>query len=226
MVLEELAHNGRALVYASEELKNDKEGVLAAVAAAGRALQYASPALRRDKEVLLVAVAKAGHALSFASEHLRGDKEVVLVAVEQTGDVLHHASEAYDGRALACASKQLRGDKEVMLAAVAQTGCLLRGLPNELKMGGLVLYAQEGLRVHDSFMFFLLAARPLPDQADAKPIHLISALGDDDASAGAVVKRVIAAFMGAPCGKARTNRVRAGAGLSYPSKRRHFIVGD
>ncbi len=42
VVLAAVAQSGRALKYASEELKDDKEVVLAAVAQTGDALQYAS----------------------------------------------------------------------------------------------------------------------------------------------------------------------------------------
>ena len=48
----EVSNNGRALQYASEELKADKEVVMAAVTNDGLALQYASEELRADKEVV------------------------------------------------------------------------------------------------------------------------------------------------------------------------------
>lgn len=42
-----VAQNWRALQYASEELKKDKEVVLAAVAQDGRALEYASDEVKK-----------------------------------------------------------------------------------------------------------------------------------------------------------------------------------
>jgi hypothetical protein len=61
--------------YISEELKKDKEVVLAAVKQDGYALQYASEELKKDKEVVLAAVKQNGYALKYASEELKKDKE-------------------------------------------------------------------------------------------------------------------------------------------------------
>ena len=73
-----------ALEFASDELRADREVVLAAVSQHGFALQYASDALRDDAEVVLAAVKMDGVALKFASDELRGDREVVLGAVRCT----------------------------------------------------------------------------------------------------------------------------------------------
>ena len=51
---------------------------MAAVTQNGRALFYASSELRGDKEVVMAAVTQAGCALDYASDDLRGDKEVVM----------------------------------------------------------------------------------------------------------------------------------------------------
>jgi hypothetical protein len=48
-------------------------------------LQYASDDLKADKEVVLAAVTQNGNALQYASEDLKADKEVVLAAVTQNG---------------------------------------------------------------------------------------------------------------------------------------------
>ena len=94
------------LKYASNEVRANKENVLAAVKECGRALKYASVELRADKEVVLTAVAGDGKSLEYASVELRADKEVVLTAV------------ANDGKSLEYASKELRGDKEVIVEAM------------------------------------------------------------------------------------------------------------
>jgi len=65
--------HGNALEYASPDLPNDKEVVLAAVQQDGRALEYASPDLRNDKDVVLAAVRKYWKALEHASLELRSD---------------------------------------------------------------------------------------------------------------------------------------------------------
>jgi hypothetical protein len=74
-------------------VETSKEVVLVAVAQDGRALEYASEELRADKEVVLAAVAQDGRALRYASEGLTSDKEVVLAAVAQDGRALHYASD-------------------------------------------------------------------------------------------------------------------------------------
>jgi hypothetical protein len=48
--------NGHALISASEELKNDREIVLAAVKQHGGALQCASAELQNDRGIVLAAV--------------------------------------------------------------------------------------------------------------------------------------------------------------------------
>jgi hypothetical protein len=48
------------------------------------ALQYTSDELRADKEVVLAAVTRNGMALQYTSDELRDDKEVVLAAVTQS----------------------------------------------------------------------------------------------------------------------------------------------
>ncbi len=70
----------------------DKDAVLAAVAQNGKALQYASEDLKADKDAVLAAVAQNGKALRFASENIRADKDVVLAAVAQNGEALRFAS--------------------------------------------------------------------------------------------------------------------------------------
>ena len=67
VVLQAVRQNGKALQYASEELKNDREVVLQAITQNGKALQYASPELQDDEEVVLQAVAQNGEALQYAS---------------------------------------------------------------------------------------------------------------------------------------------------------------
>ena len=47
-----------------------------AVAQNGNALEHASDELKADKEVVLAAVTQRGNALSYASDELKGDKEV------------------------------------------------------------------------------------------------------------------------------------------------------
>ncbi len=56
-----VAQNGRALRFASDGLRGDRDVVMAAVAQDGRALQYASAGLRVDPDVVIVARAARLH---------------------------------------------------------------------------------------------------------------------------------------------------------------------
>ena len=76
LVLAAVKQNGRALAYASEELKADRKVVLAAVKQGGWALQFASEDMRGDSDVVLAAVRNYGYALDYASDELRADPDV------------------------------------------------------------------------------------------------------------------------------------------------------
>ena len=154
-VLAAIVKDGRfALMYASQELRADKEVVLAAVTQDGHALGCASQELRADRDVVLTAVARNGHAFMYASPELRADRDVVLAAVALSRDALGYASRmlradkevvlaavAQDGHALEYASDELRADKEVMLAAVAENGDALVHAPPELRADKEVVLA-------------------------------------------------------------------------------------
>ena len=115
-----VGQNGLALKYASAALRGDREIVLVAVQNNGKALQYASEELRRDREIVLGAVGQTGLALKFASEVLKADKEIVLVAVQNLGWALQFAS-------------TLSADREIVLAAVGQDGWALKFASEVLK---------------------------------------------------------------------------------------------
>ena len=98
-----------ALEYASANLKGDRDVVIEAVKQDGRALKYASAELRgnieksdldyenkmqKSKEVVLEAVKQNGRALVYASPELKADREIVLEAVKQHGEALKYASPA------------------------------------------------------------------------------------------------------------------------------------
>ena len=129
VVLAAVTQNGDALGYASDEPRADKEVVLAAVARNAGALKFASPELHADRDVVLTAVARNGHALMYASPELRADRDVVLAAVALSRDALGYAS------------RMLRADKEVVLAAVAQDGTALEYASDELRADKEVMLA-------------------------------------------------------------------------------------
>ena len=112
VVLAAISEDFEAFLHASNELKSDKEFVLAAVEAStdweDSVFKFASSELRADKEVVLAAVSLDSAALYHASEELQADKEFVLAAVSENGYALQFVSPA------------LQNDKEVVLTAVSQ----------------------------------------------------------------------------------------------------------
>jgi hypothetical protein len=87
-MLAAVQQDGRALEYASADLRADREIVLAAVQENGYALEYASADLRADREIVLAAVQQDGYVLQYVSDDLRADRDIVLAAVQQKGRVL------------------------------------------------------------------------------------------------------------------------------------------
>lgn len=80
--------------YASEELRGDREIMLAAVKQDRRVLQHASAELQNDRELVLAAVRKSAEAFQFASPELKADKEMVRMAMAEDTRVLRWASPA------------------------------------------------------------------------------------------------------------------------------------
>ena len=117
IVLEAVRQNGNAIRHASEELWVDREVVLEAVRQNGNTLRFVTEVdykLKEDREVVLAAVAAQGYweeelgpngrvvpnstpefnnALRYASYELRADREVVLAAVQAHGLAILDASE-------------------------------------------------------------------------------------------------------------------------------------
>ena len=62
-----------------DELKADKEVVIAAVSNDGNALEYASNTLKADKEVVLAAVSNNGNALELSSAELQNDPDIIAL---------------------------------------------------------------------------------------------------------------------------------------------------
>lgn len=73
---------------ATDELKADKEFVLAAVNADGYTLQWASDSMKADRDVVLAALTNYGGAVKWASDSMKGNKDVLLASVAQNGDAM------------------------------------------------------------------------------------------------------------------------------------------
>ena len=102
-----------ALLWASPELRDDRDVLLTAVKRFGCALRYAD-SMREDREIVLIAVAQDGDALQFVGR-LTADKQVVLTAVRQYPWALQYASDT------------MRSDVDIVLAALSH------GEPSVLK---------------------------------------------------------------------------------------------
>jgi hypothetical protein len=146
IVMEAVKQDGRALEYASAELRGDQEIVMAAVKQNGWALEWASAELQGDREVVMAAVKQNVGALKYASVELKSDREIVMAAVKQNGaalflaelksrEIVMAAVKQY-GCALRSAPVELQGDREIVLQAVAQDPQALQHASDELRNGG------------------------------------------------------------------------------------------
>ncbi len=87
--LELVKMDGRSLKYVSDELKDDKEVVLAAVKRFPGIWLYASKRLRDSKDVALMVINGGGtYWFRYMSEELQNDKELVFKAIKQSRGVV------------------------------------------------------------------------------------------------------------------------------------------
>jgi hypothetical protein len=83
VILAAVRHDGYALQFASDKLKDDKEIVLTAIGKyEGDVLEYASERLKDDKETVLSAVGRCEYSIGYASERLRHDADVIFAVLE------------------------------------------------------------------------------------------------------------------------------------------------
>lgn len=114
-------HSG--LKEASDEIKNDKEVVLAALQMHGAYLEYASEELKQDRNVVLAAIKSFRFVFDrgWVSEALKDDKEFMLSVLQQDGNprIEHY------GSLLQFASDRLKNDRDIVLAAIKKEGLAL-----------------------------------------------------------------------------------------------------
>ncbi|CAJ1341555.1 unnamed protein product [Effrenium voratum] len=96
------SQQGLTLLYAGEQLKGDRQVVLAAVQQQGCALLFASDSMRSDRAVVLQAIQQNGMALQHASEELQMDKDLIVEA----GAHKPHLSEKVRLQRNTCDAKQ------------------------------------------------------------------------------------------------------------------------
>ena len=114
------------LRYASGEIKDNLEIVLAAVRGAGDALKRASKRLKNNEQVVMEAVRNRGCALLHASMALRNDEAIAVVAVNM------------DGMALKYVSGALKTHRDLVTTAVEQNGLAIQFTPADMRTAELV----------------------------------------------------------------------------------------
>ncbi len=107
--------HGGSLQYASNELKSDKDVVMAAVKQVGWTLHYATNELKNDRDVVMSAVIQDGHALRYSSQKLKNDEKVVMTAVKNNPDSFYWASDL------------LRNNSDFILRCIGEVGAKLLG---------------------------------------------------------------------------------------------------
>ena len=75
--------NGEELNHASDELRDDKDVVLAALREYRLALMFASPRLQDDDDVVRASLMKYGGSIRYASKSKQADPEFATLAVKQ-----------------------------------------------------------------------------------------------------------------------------------------------
>jgi len=197
VVLEAVLRHAHALEDAADELRADRDIVLAAVRQDGWSLLFAAPELWDDREVVLEAVRqKPALFREMALDGFRADREVALEAVRQEGMLLKHAAEglradrevvlaAVRGRGLALtdAAEGLRADREVVLEAVRRDGLALQAAAEPLRAdrevvlaavtaeGNAVQYAAEALRGDREVMSVAVRSRGSAIQFARPPLR-------------------------------------------------------
>ena len=102
---------------ASDELKDDKDFLLIAVALDELVLQHASERLKDDKAVVIAAMSNDRvctlTVLEFASERLKNDKDVIIAALASPGNLNFTLQDVPEA---------LKNDKDVVIAALLANG--------------------------------------------------------------------------------------------------------
>ena len=143
-----LAYNGTYLEHASEELKADKEVIMAALKS-GYSLPYehVSDALKTDRDYLLEIVSLDAYCLEFFSEELKQDEQIVLAAAKHFGDAaLEFGADKFktnkniiteavksSSKVLSFLAENEKNDKNLVITAVKHHGYALQYASEELR---------------------------------------------------------------------------------------------
>ena len=134
--------DGSLFLYAADELRADKDFVLATIGQKWSVLRYVDKSLRDDSDVVLAAVRRDAGSFRDASTRLRSDRNFILAAVKQNGLVLQHlnkfkrddtdvvrAAVLQNAASWFCASARLRSSKDLVKEMVQQSPFMFEHLP-------------------------------------------------------------------------------------------------
>jgi len=114
--IERVKNNGWELDELSDDLKKDKDVVLAATSGnEPGAIEYADEAIRNDKSVMLPLIIQMPTLMEYAGETLKKDKDFVLT-------VLKESKENSVNYALEYADESIQSDPELTAQAEANLG--------------------------------------------------------------------------------------------------------
>jgi len=159
-VLGDVAHDPSLLQYCSDELKGDKEIVIAALKQdmSGEILRYASDELKNDKDVVMVAIKNNWTSFRYASLEIRDNFDVVLFAIKINSSALMYASSRLKedeslealanrvrkGQSLKYQSSSKLDDKDFVLSQVQIDGTELEFVSTRLRDNCDVVLAAVG----------------------------------------------------------------------------------
>jgi lambda repressor-like predicted transcriptional regulator len=154
-------YGSRSLTYASQDLGDDPEFMLAAIQHDTECCDYvsisdklgddptfmltvmqisvillqdASKNLRKNREFMLAAVQQDGMALEFASKKLKNDREIVFAALQNDGWAFIYVSdELQNDHELIPHIEKLTKDREIVLATMKERSWLLEYASDEFK---------------------------------------------------------------------------------------------
>jgi Domain of unknown function (DUF4116) len=118
--IERVTDNPYSYTTLSDELKANRDVVMATVSTMGFMLYDMEPRFKADKKIVMAAVRNDGTAIQFASPDLQEDKEVAMTAVRNNGAALHFLPE-------------FKEDRDVVMAAITTHGSTIKYASHELQ---------------------------------------------------------------------------------------------
>lgn len=164
------------LRYASEEMRADKDVVLAAVRKNGWSLYYASEELKADKDVVLVATINNSWSLTYASPTLRENKDFIIELVKRAGDyALRYVDEALqnDADVLEAAKRYIPLDKDCGFEYYGLNKIIIPSTTTRFDAYGFLCYALnrndlEGITAEEGHPFYHSVGNCLIETASKK----------------------------------------------------------